>query len=146
MSKHDVHYSSERMTWGTPKHLYSELHRRYQFDLDVAACAANALCPRYYQEGGGGKSAGDGLSAPWDDARVWCNPPYGREIGHWVDKANREAEHAQLIVMLVPARTDTLWWHRAIAKARPVFLKGRLKFEGAKSSAPFPSALLVWNV
>lgn len=142
---HTVHYSSKSQSWVTPDDLFAKLHRIYQFDLDVAATEDNSRCERFCQKGGGGKSLGDGLATSWADSRVWINPPYGREIGLWVDKANKEAGHAHLIVMLVPSRTDTEWWHRGIRLARPVFLKGRLKFKGAESSAPFPSALLIWN-
>jgi len=139
MTSHNVHYSSEKMDWGTPDELYSKLSRIYRFDLDAAADKANAKCKRFY-------SVNDcGLTGTWAGARVWCNPPYGRQIGKWVQKAANEAHHAELIVMLVPSRTDTAWWHLAIQTARPVFIKGRLRFKGAPSSAPFPSALLIWN-
>lgn len=137
--KHAVHYSSERIDWGTPDYFYDRIHRLYRFDLDVAADKGNAKCERYYTKDD------CGLTGTWAGARVWCNPPYGRDIKKWVRKAISEAERADLIVMLVPARTDTTWWHEAIKTARPVFIKGRLKFAGAKSSAPFPSALLIWD-
>lgn len=136
----DVHFSSVRMDWATPDDLYRRLHRLYRFNLDAAASAENAKCRRFYS------LEHCGLKASWQGARVWCNPPYGRELPKWVDKAILEAPGADLIVMLVPSRTDTRWWHRAIKTARPVFLEGRLKFKGAAHAAPFPSALLIWSV
>jgi len=135
-----VHYSSDRMDWRTPKAFFDKLNRIYSFTLDVACSKDNALCPARYDW-----PEHDGLALSWAGHRVWCNPPYGRAIGHWTQKAAQEAKHAAIIVMLVPSRTDTVWWHEAIKTARPVFIKGRLKFEGATSSAPFPSALLIWD-
>jgi hypothetical protein len=85
---------------------------------------------------------------PWT-GRVWCNPPYGREIGQWVAKAVGSTvvvPTAELVVMLLPARTDTRWWHSyVIPFGQPRFIKGRLKFGGAKNSAPFPSAVVVFR-
>ena len=134
-----VHFSSNKQDWATPDDLYKKLNRIYSFDLDVAATRENARCERYFTP------ADDGLEQSWEGARVWCNPPYGREIKSWIAKANAEAERADFIVMLVPARTDTAWWHTALTQARVVYLKGRLTFKGAKATAPFPSALLYWK-
>lgn len=134
-----VHFSSKRLDWTTPVDLFNKLDSIYNFDLDVAASEENALCNFFYTE------EDDGLSKSWAGRRVWCNPPYGREIRAWTRKAAAEAEHAKFIVMLVPARTDTIWWHEAIQTARAVYLKGRLKFGGQKNAAPFPSALLIWD-
>lgn len=134
-----VHFSSDRQDWATPDDLWHRLDRIYSFDLDAAASGANARCPAYFDE------STDGLAQSWAGRRVWCNPPYGRAIGHWTAKAAAERESAILIVMLVPARTDTRWWHDAIATARVEYIKGRLKFKGASASAPFPSALLYWG-
>ena len=134
-----VHFSSVKQDWATPDELYERLDRIYKFDLDVAADAANARCERYFD------ASTDGLAQSWR-GRVWCNPPYGRVIGQWTAKAAVEASiSATLIVMLVPARTDTAWWHTAGRTARVEFLRGRLRFKGAPASAPFPSAILYWN-
>ena len=137
MGDHDVHFASGKMDWATPDALFDRLNRIYRFDLDVAADATNARCERYYD------AATDGLRQSWEGARVWCNPPYGRGIGQWVAKAAQGG--ALLAVMLVPSRTDTVWWHEAMKTARAEFLRGRLRFKGAASSAPFPSALLYWG-
>ena len=134
-----VHFSSAKHDWTTPVDLFHRLDRVYQFDLDVASSEENALCKRFFTE------ADNGIAQSWADSRVWCNPPYGRSIGVWTRKAAQEAERAVLIVMLVPARTDTSWWHDAVKTARVEYIKGRLKFGNSKNSAPFPSALLYWN-
>jgi site-specific DNA-methyltransferase (adenine-specific) len=134
-----VHFSSDKLDWATPDELWQRLDNIYRFDLDAAASAENARCSRYFDQ------RADGLTQSWADARVWCNPPYGRSIGDWTSKASAEASRAAFIVMLVPARTDTRWWHDAIGSARVEYLRGRLRFKGAPASAPFPSALLYWN-
>lgn len=134
-----VHFSSERQDWATPDELWERLNGIYAFDLDAAASRENTRCKTYFD------ASTDGLAQSWASHRVWCNPPYGRAIGHWTRKAAAEAEHATFIVMLVPARTDTKWWHDAIATARVEYIRGRLRFKGATASAPFPSALLYWG-
>ena len=135
-----AYFASRKMDWATPDCLWQRLDNLYRFDLDVAADASNARCTRYFGV------HDDGLAQSWAGARVWCNPPYGRDIGLWVEKAASEQDSAALIVMLVPSRTDTAWWHDAMRTARPEFLRGRLRFKGAASSAPFPSALLYWGL
>lgn len=116
---HDVMFSSKTDMWATPQWLFDELNERYHFTLDVCAVEENAKCANFYSP------ELDGLSQPWK-GRVWCNPPYGRNIGKWVQKA---ADSDALVVMLLPARTDTRWFHDYIyGKADVKFLKGRLKF------------------
>lgn len=132
-------FSGKRPDWETPDAFFAKLHSFYRFDLDVAASAGNAKTPRFFTQ------QEDGLRQSWAGARVWCNPPYGRGLCAWIDKAITERQTAKLIVMLLPARTDTQWFHRAVATAKPVFLKGRLRFKGASAPAPFPSLLLCWG-
>src|SRR5262249_39145220 len=109
------------------------------FDLDPCATAANAKAPRFYTRDD------DGLRQPWT-GRVFCNPPYGRVIAEWVAKAKAAAATtAELVVLLVPARTDTRWWHEHVADAEGGFLPGRVRFVEAKSGAPFPSAVVVFR-
>ena len=85
----------------------------------------------------------DGLSQSWDNEIVFCNPPYGRELRHWVKKAH-DAKGGK-VVMLIPARTDTIYFHEYIySKAEIRFIRGRLKFGDSKNSAPFPSMVLVF--
>lgn len=137
--KTDVLFSSRSDLWETPKELFDELNSEFHFDLDACALPENAKCPRYYSPDQ------DGLLQPWDGA-VWCNPPYGRDVGRWVQKAARSALSGATVVMLLPARTDTRWFHKWIyRKAEIRFLRGRLKFGGAKNSAPFPSMICIFG-
>lgn len=131
-------FSSASSEWETPRWLFEALNERFDFTLDVCATRRNAKCDRFFSP------EDDGLSRPWY-GRCWMNPPYGKGIGVWVAKAKEEAGKGALVVGLLPARTDTLWWQTHVQGAADVrFLAGRLKFEGAKSSAPFPSAIAVW--
>ena len=87
----------------------------------------------------------DKLSMPWN-GRVWCNPPYGRQVGQWVKKAYMSAQTGALVVMLLPARTDTAWFHDYIYRRAEIrFVRGRLKFGGSRNSAPFPSMVCVFR-
>lgn len=109
------------------------------FTLDAAATAENALCERYFTV------EDDGLVQSWAGERVWCNPPYSA-VARWVEKACTERERAVTSILLVPSRTDTRWFQDYAQTADEVrLLPGRLKFSGAKNSAPFPSVLLVFR-
>lgn len=135
-------FSSDRMDWETPQDLFEELDARYHFTLDAAASDANAKCDRYYT------SADDGLAQDWAGETVFLNPPYGRELPRWVAKAAGEAlKPGTLVVLLVPARTDTRWFHQYLyRRAQITFIRGRLHFETAgeaSQSAPFPSMIAV---
>lgn len=135
---------SKRIDWCTPKSFFQKLNKIYNFNLDAAASAGNRLCgDKYFDE------QNSGLSNPWSGMRVWCNPPYGRALTLWIEKAILEmscADKPPVIVMLIPARTDTRWWHAAIESgARAYYIKGRLKFDDGAMAAPFPSALLIWE-
>lgn len=134
----NVHFSSQTDNWSTPPSLYKKLNEVFEFTLDPCASENNHKCEKYYTE------ADDGLSMPWDGERVFMNPPYGREIGKWVKKASEIKQG--LVVCLVPARTDTRWWHDYVVDRGGViiYLKGRLKFGGSKNSAPFPSAIVIF--
>ena len=134
----NVHFSSKSNEWSTPQDFYDQLDKEFHFSLDVAADAGNAKCARYYTQ------ADDGLAQSWDNTTVFCNPPYGREIGKWVKKASQA--QGGVVVMLIPARTDTKYFHEYIYKKAEIrFLKGRLKFGGSKNSAPFPSMVVVFR-
>lgn len=125
--------------WTTPRDLFDELDAEFNFDLDVASTDENALCERHYTEGD------DGLAQQWSGS-VWCNPPYGREISKWMRKA-AESNRGGVTVCLVPARTDTAWWHDwIVGHATEVrFVRGRLKFGDSGSGAPFPSAIVIYD-
>lgn len=134
-----VLFSSNKMDWGTPQELFDKLNKKYNFTIDVASNDQNYKCERHYTE------KEDGLKQDWTNEIVWCNPPYGREIGKWLEKGYNSK---CLSVFLIPARTDTKWFHDFIYKKQNVqyeFLKGRLKFEGGQSSAPFPSMIVIFN-
>lgn len=133
-------FSSKKMDYGTPRRLFEELNDEFEFTIDVAASSENAKCARFYSE------KDDGLSKSWEGEVVFCNPPYGKELPKWVKKAAEEAKHAT-VVMLIPARTDTSYWHDYIFEneAEVRFLRGRLVFEGANSAAPFPSAVVIFR-
>ena len=133
-------YTSERDDWSTPQELFDKLNEEFHFDLDPCATSANHKCAKYYTR------EDDGLSQNWSGYRVFCNPPYGRGIGDWVRKSYEEAEAGALVVMLIPARTDTRWFHEYIyGKAEVRFIKGRLKFGEGKKDAPFPSMIVVYQ-
>jgi len=138
--RRSVHFSSASAEWSTPQDLFDELDAELgPFDVDAAASAENAKCGRYFT------AAEDGLAQTWR-GRVWLNPPYGRQIALWVEKAWRSAqETAELVVCLVPARPDTRWWHDYCTCGEVRFLRGRLRFNGSASGAPFPSAVVVFR-
>lgn len=131
-----VHFSSATDMHSTPQDFFDKLNTEFGFTLDVCATSENAKCERYYTK------QDDGLSQPWSGS-VWMNPPYGREIWRWMKKANEAAKEGATVVCLVPARTDTKWWHEYVIQHEVRFIRGRLKFGGAKNSAPFPSAVVV---
>ena len=135
----DVLFSSKSVVWETPQDLFDKLNAEFHFDLDVCALPENAKCEKYYTP------EDDGLSQPWNGI-CWCNPPYGRTIGKWVQKAYETFAGGGTVVMLLPARTDTKWFHEYIYnKAEIRFIKGRLKFGNSKNAAPFPSMIVVFK-
>ena len=137
----EIMFSSKTDEWSTPQDLFDKLDKEFHFDLDVCANESNHKCALYYDR------KQDGLKMPWEGHVVWCNPPYGREIGKWVKKAcNEHMAHGTTIVMLLPARTDTRWFHNHVLGWSTIrFLQGRLKFGDCKNSAPFPSMLAIYN-
>lgn len=139
--KTSVMFSSETDEWYTPIDFYNELNKEFNFNLDPCATDYNHKCNKYFTK------EDNGLLQNWGGYRVYCNPPYGRAIGAWVEKAYNEAQKKDtLVVMLLPARTDTKWFHSFIYhKAKIRFIKGRLKFGGCKNSAPFPSMIVIFK-
>jgi site-specific DNA-methyltransferase (adenine-specific) len=131
--------SSKSDEWTTPKWLFDWLDSKFCFTLDAAATRENALCKKYFT------IADNGLEKEWVRERVWLNCPYS-QIGAWMNKCAYEVRNGcPLVCALVPARTDTKWWHAAVMQADHVhFIKGRLKFGDGTGSAPFPSALVFW--
>ena len=140
MSNLQVHFSSDKQTWETPQAFFDMLNAEFHFSLDVCATEETAKCNAYYTK------EDDGLSLEWSDV-CWMNPPYGRKIGEWLKKAYESTiSNDATVVCLIPARTDTAWWHDYVMKANEIrFIRGRLKFGDAENSAPFPSAIVVFR-
>ena len=134
-------------TWTTPRDFFDEINKEFDFGLDAAALQASTLVPdNWYGPDHPDASRRDGLSRAWHtdtDKPIWLNPPYGRVIKNWMEKAYQEAWVGATVVCLVPARTDTAWWHESCIMHEVRFIRGRLKFGITKGSAPFPSALIV---
>ena len=134
----EVMFSSKTDMWATPQEFFDELNDEFHFNLDPCADETNHKCSWYFDE------KQDGLRKDWTGARVFCNPPYGRTIGEWIRKC--ATENTEIAVMLIPARTDTKWFHDYIyGKAEIRFVRGRLKFGESKNSAPFPSMVVVFR-
>ena len=134
-------------TWSTPRDFFEKLHAEFNFTLDAAALRSSAVVPNYLGPDHEYGWRHDALTVEWAGASeggaVWLNPPYGREIGKFMKKANEEAKKGITVVCLVPSRTDTKWWWESVIMHEVRFVKGRLKFGGQKNSAPFPSAVVV---
>ena len=135
----EVMFSSATDLWATPQDYFDSVAKEFQFSVDVCALPENAKCKRYFSP------EDDGLAQKWGGV-CWMNPPYGRVIGKWVEKAYNSAQDGATVVALLPARTDTKWFHDYIyGKAEIRFIRGRLRFGGCKNPAPFPSMLVIWK-
>ena len=129
-------FSSKTDMRETPQDFFNKLNKEFNFDVDVCATKENAKCKKFYTP------EENGLQQNWAGT-CWMNPPYGREISRWVKKA---AESKATVVCLLPARTDTRWFHEYIYnKAEIRFIKGRLKFGNSDNSAPFPSMIVIFK-
>ena len=137
-----VFSSSKSIMWETPQDFFDKLNAKYKFNTDVCAIKGNAKCRNYFTP------KTDGLKQAWEGV-CWMNPPYGRNhTVKWVEKAYRESRNGCVVVALLPARTDTRWFHEYIYNKPNVaieFIKGRLKFSGSKNAAPFPSMVVVFG-
>jgi phage N-6-adenine-methyltransferase len=138
-SSANVHFSSKTDLWETPQKLFDTVNEEFHFTLDVCATPENAKCARFFTK------ADNGLAQDWGSEICWMNPPYGKEIPFWMKKAYRASQTGATVVCLIPSRTDTRWFHDYAMKGEVRFIKGRLKFGQAKSSAPFPSALVIFR-
>ena len=133
-------FSSATEEWATPKDFFDALDAEFHFTLDPCSTDDNAKCAKHYTK------EQDGLSQDWTGERVFCNPPYGREMPRWIAKCAEHGRTGGVAVMLIPARTDTKAFHEYIYhKAEIRFIRGRLKFGGAKNSAPFPSMIVIFG-
>ena len=135
-------FTSNNENWATPQDFFDELNKEFKFTLDPCATKETAKCKKYFTK------EDDGLQKDWGGV-VFCNPPYGTGLKHWVKKCAEEAKKKDTkVIMLIPARTDTIYFHEYIYKKRGVkirFIKGRLKFGDSKNSAPFPSMIVIFN-
>jgi len=134
-------FSSKTGEWATPQEFFNKLDWRFgKFTLDPCATNDNHKTKKYYT------LEDNGLAQDWEGETVFVNPPY-RNLSEWVEKGYRESQKDDTkVVMLIPARTDTKYWHKYVMRASEIhFIKGRLKFGDSKNSAPFPSAVVVFN-
>ena len=136
-----VLFSSKSDEWETPKEVFDSLDAEFGFTLDPCATSENHKCDRLFTK------EQNGLVQNWGGCTVFCNPPYGRSIGQWVRKCYEESlKPDTVVVMLIPARTDTSYFHDYIYhKAELRFIRGRLHFNEAPQGAPFPSMVVVYN-
>jgi phage N-6-adenine-methyltransferase len=131
--------TSNTDNWETPTQFFMSMVAKYgDFDIDVCANATNAKCAVYFDK------LQNGLKQQWV-GKCWMNPPYGRTIKLWMQKAYESSLNGATVVCLVPARTDTSWWHEYAMKGDIDFIRGRLKFGNSTNSAPFPSAIVVFK-
>lgn len=136
----EVHYSSKTDQWATPQFFFDRLNEEFNFTLDPCADKYNAKCSTFFTK------ENDGLKQDWSGHIVFMNPPYGRVIKDWIQKAYEESLEGATVVCLIPSRTDTKYWHDYVMKADEIrLIKGRLKFGDGKGSAPFPSAVIVFR-
>ncbi len=138
MSSINGRFSSATDLWPTPQSFFDKLNAEFNFFTDVCASDDNAKCINYYTK------ETDGLAQKWAGS-CWMNPPYGKTIGEWVKKAYESSLTGATVVCLVPARTDTKWFHDYAIKGEIRFIKGRLKFGKGDSNAPFPSLLVIFR-
>ena len=138
MRRLDPLMSSEKQDWTTPKEFFDIVNMEFSFTVDAAASLDNTMLPRFWDR------RRNGLRQDWTHERIWCNPPYGKEQKPFIAKA---AEcKAEVSVLLIPARTDTAVWHEWIFPLAEIrFLRGRITFQGAQDTAPFPSALVIFR-
>lgn len=136
-----VLFSSATDQWATPQAFFDQLNAEFHFTLDPCADQFNHKCNQYFTR------EQDGLKQSWKGNTVFCNPPYGKEICKWVQKSFEEAMDPETtVVMLIPARTDTKWFHEYIYQKQEIrFVRGRIKFGDSKNSAPFPSMVVVFR-
>lgn len=135
-------FESKRQDWETPQDLFAPLHAEFGFTLDAAASPPNAKAATYFTEDQ------DGLRQDWGRHVVWLNPPYGSKsrLSDWVRKSYQASRAGATVVALIPARTNTVWFHDYCLGAAEVrFLKGRPKFVGCVHGLPFPLCLVIFR-
>lgn len=135
----DLHFSSRTDEWATPQQFFDQLDAEFAFTLDPCATPENAKCAHYFTRDD------DGLHQDWANERVFMNPPYGRTIGQWVQKAWEASPQGATVVCLLPARTDTSYWHEYCLRGEIRYVRGRMRFGSARHAAPFPSAVVIFR-
>ena len=140
-SSYNVFFSSKTNEWSTPQDLFDELNNEFHFTLDPCSTHENAKCERHYT------IEEDGLSQSWGGESVFCNPPYGKGIHRWVQKAWQEScKPNTIVVMLIPSRTDTRYFHDYILHRSEIrFIRNRLYFNDGDGRAPFPSMIVIFR-
>jgi len=138
-------FSSATGEWATPQDYFDRVNAEFGFELDAAATRENTKCKDYLSA-----TEVDALNTEWTKwghKSIWCNPPYGRGLGKWFEQARAAQRDGATVVLLVPARTDTKWFHEHVYNIATEirFIKGRLKFGGQVNSAPFPSMLVIYR-
>lgn len=138
----ELFFSSKTDQWATPQDFFDQLNNEFHFTLDPCADETNHKCEKYFTK------EQDGLKQDWSGEVVFCNPPYGRKVGEWVEKCFKEVYqgNCKCAVLLLFANTDTKWFHDWVYhKAEVRFVKGRLKFGEQKYDAPKPSMVVVFR-
>jgi phage N-6-adenine-methyltransferase len=139
-SKRLVYHRSTTALWETPHALFDALHAEFHFTLDVCALASNAKCDHYFTPDQ------DGLMQDWGTEVCFANPPYGLILRRWVEKAFESSKAGATVVMLLPVRSDTVWWHTYVLPYAEIrYLPKRLRFSGSQHSAPFPCAVVIFR-
>ena len=131
--------SSKSCEWETPRDVFEDLEKEFHFEIDVAATTKNSKCKDHFDK------TLDGLLQRWSPRVCWMNPPYGPDLRLWMRKAYQEAIAGATVVCLVPARTDTYWWHDYAMKGEIRFIRGRLRFNNGNGRATFPSAVVIFR-
>jgi site-specific DNA-methyltransferase (adenine-specific) len=145
-ARNNGRYNGNGREWTTPPEIFDPLNAEFRFTLDPCATAANAKCQRFFTE------QDNGLAMAWTTERVFMNPPYGREIYAWTEKALFESMRGALVVGLLPASTDLEWWHRDIIGCAEElelrWIRGRVRFGTGgpyRASGFFPSVIVIWR-
>jgi len=132
-------HRNHKVEWPTPQPFFDRLNDEFDFTLDPCATPQSAKCDTYFT------AEDDGLVQDWGTHSVFCNPPYGRGIDRWMEKAYRSSQAGALVVVLLPMRTATNWFHNwVINKAELRFVQGCIRFEGAAHKAPFASLVAIY--
>lgn len=134
----ELFFSSKSDIWATPELFFKKLNEEFNFTLDPCCNKENAKCVHFFTE------EDNGLSKDWGTHKVFMNPPYS-DCASWIKKAYESSLSGATVACLVPARTDTKWFHEYALKGEIRFIKGRLKFGNSKNSAPFPSILIIFR-